>query len=143
MDDTTRPEVSVRVDCVATVAADMTSTLRFYRRLGCTVPEGAEQEDHVDLDLGGGVRLMVDAWSMLQRLGLVDDGEQPPSPGRPRTGVSLAARCGSPAQVDAVYAELAAAGHGVTEPWDAPWGQRYAVLRDPDGTQVDLYAALG
>ena len=137
------PRPSVRIDCVATVAADMARTLGFYRRLGCAVPEGAEDEGHVDLDLGGGVRLMVDAWSMLRELGLVDDGEQPPSAERPRTGVSLAARCGSPAEVDTLYAELAAEGRGVTEPWDAPWGQRYAVVRDPDGTQVDLYAALG
>ena len=26
------------------------------------------------------------------------------------------------------------------KPWDAFWGQRYAVLHDPDGHQVDLYA---
>jgi uncharacterized glyoxalase superfamily protein PhnB len=141
MADTAAPRPTVRIDCVSTVAADMARTLGFYRRLGCEVPEGAEQERHVDLELGGGVRLMVDAFAVLDELGLVG-GEEPPSPDRPRTGVSLAARCGSPADVDALYAELAAEGHGVTEPWDAPWGQRYAVVRDPDGTQVDLYAAL-
>ncbi len=138
----TQPTVSVRVDCVSLVAADMAATLDFYRRLGCTVPEGAETSPHVDLDLGGGVRLMLDAWSNLAALGLVGEDEQAPSPEQPREGVSLAASCGSPAGVDAVYADLAADGHGVTEPWDAPWGQRYAVLRDPDGTQVDLYAPL-
>jgi catechol 2,3-dioxygenase-like lactoylglutathione lyase family enzyme len=141
MADTAGPRPTVRLDCVATVAADMARTLGFYRRLGCEVPEGAEQEGHVDLELGAGVRLMVDAWTTLHELGLVE-GEEPPSADRPRAGVSLAARCGSPAEVDALYAELAAEGHGVSEPWDAPWGQRYAVLRDPDGTQVDLYAAL-
>jgi len=31
---------------------------------------------------------------------------------------------------------------GHMEPWDAEWGQRYAALRDPDGTGVDLYAWL-
>ena len=37
---------------------------------------------------------------------------------------------------------MVAAGHeGHREPWDAVWGQRYASLRDPDGTGVDLYAA--
>ena len=25
-------------------------------------------------------------------------------------------------------------------PWDAPWGQRYAILHDPDGYQVELFA---
>ena len=28
------------------------------------------------------------------------------------------------------------------EPWDAFWGMRYAELKDPDGTVLDLYAPL-
>jgi uncharacterized glyoxalase superfamily protein PhnB len=43
--------------------------------------------------------------------------------------------------VDALYAELTAAGHhGELAPFDAPWGQRYASVNDPDGNGVDLYA---
>jgi hypothetical protein len=30
----------------------------------------------------------------------------------------------------------------ITAPWDAYWGQRYALLGDPDGVRVNLYAAL-
>jgi len=57
--------------------------------------------------------------------------------------VALAFRCGNPAEVDEVYARVVAAGfHGENEPWNAVWGQRYAQLHDPDGTPVDLYAAL-
>jgi uncharacterized glyoxalase superfamily protein PhnB len=44
--------------------------------------------------------------------------------------------------VDEKYAELAALGHGYREPWDAVWGQRYAVVQDPDGNHVDLFAPL-
>lgn len=44
--------------------------------------------------------------------------------------------------VDALYARLTADGSGVKAPHDAPWGQRYAVVRDPDGNHVDLYAVL-
>lgn len=52
--------------------------------------------------------------------------------------VTLACRCDSPTEVDAVYARVTGAGHpGVR----APWGLRYASLRDPDGNRVDLYAA--
>jgi uncharacterized glyoxalase superfamily protein PhnB len=48
-----------------------------------------------------------------------------------------------PAAVDAAYAELTGAGaHGELAPFDAFWGQRYAVLQDPDGNGVDLYAPL-
>jgi uncharacterized glyoxalase superfamily protein PhnB len=28
------------------------------------------------------------------------------------------------------------------EPMDAFWGQRYAQVKDPDGTVIDLYATL-
>ena len=31
---------------------------------------------------------------------------------------------------------------GEKPPWDAFWGQRYALLGDPDGVRVNLYAAL-
>jgi uncharacterized glyoxalase superfamily protein PhnB len=42
-----------------------------------------------------------------------------------------------------VYAELLASGGAPhKEPWDAFWGQRYAQVKDPDGTVVDLFATL-
>ena len=57
--------------------------------------------------------------------------------------VSLALECASPAEVDEVYARVVAAGfEGEKEPWDAFWGQRYACVTDPDGNQIDLFAAL-
>src|SRR6266487_2250142 len=31
---------------------------------------------------------------------------------------------------------------GSLEPYDAPWGQRYATILDPDGNMVDLFALL-
>ncbi|MFD1052454.1 VOC family protein [Kibdelosporangium lantanae] len=49
----------------------------------------------------------------------------------------------TPAEVDATYAAMVAAGYkGHREPWDAFWGMRYAVLHDPDGNGVDLHANL-
>jgi uncharacterized glyoxalase superfamily protein PhnB len=57
--------------------------------------------------------------------------------------VSLAFKCDSPAEVDAAYARIIAAGHrGHKAPWDAFWGQRYATVLDPDGNTVDLFAPL-
>lgn len=48
-----------------------------------------------------------------------------------------------PAEVDRAYRELVAAGAtGELELFDAAWGQRYAVVRDPDGNGVDLFAPL-
>ena len=41
---------------------------------------------------------------------------------------------GSPADVDALFERLTDAGHpGVLQPFDAPWGQRYATVTDING----------
>ncbi len=46
-------------------------------------------------------------------------------------------------KIDAVAQKIADAGFTVTKkPWDAFWGQRYAVVCDPDGYMVDLFAEL-
>jgi hypothetical protein len=37
---------------------------------------------------------------------------------------------------------VAAGYDGHKEPWDAFWGQRYAIVHDPDGNTVDLFAEL-
>jgi len=57
--------------------------------------------------------------------------------------VAIAFGLGAPADVDALFERLTAAGHaGTLKPFDAPWGMRYATVEDPDGTSVDLFATL-
>jgi uncharacterized glyoxalase superfamily protein PhnB len=57
--------------------------------------------------------------------------------------IGIAFECASPAEVDEIYARVTGAGfHGEKEPWDAVWGQRYAMLKDPSGVDVSLYAPL-
>jgi len=42
-----------------------------------------------------------------------------------------------------MFERLTTAGHpGSLNPYDAPWGQRYATVLDPDGNMVDLFAPL-
>jgi uncharacterized glyoxalase superfamily protein PhnB len=130
-----RYAMSVHIDAVGVVVSDMKQAISFYERLGCSFPADAADGPHAESDLGG-ARLMLDSAAALQEMGLLDDGD---SAGGGR--VALAARCDSPAEVDRLYAELASDGFGQRPPWDAPWGQRYAVVADPDGTHIDLYAA--
>lgn len=119
------------------VASDLPRTLAFYRALGLDIPPDADEAPHVDVPLPGGFRLMIDSVDTITSF---DPSWSPPT-GSPRAG--LAFECDSPADVDKTYAELVDAGFdGHLEPWDAFWGQRYASLRDPDGTGVDLFAAL-
>ncbi len=125
-----------RLDAFGIVVDDMVAALAFYRLVGLEIPADADGDDHVEVTLDGGVRLMFDSVAMIESF----SEWEPPSGGR---RIGLAFRCDSPVEVDATHAGVVAAGHtSRTEPFDASWGQRYATVLDPDGNPVDLYAAL-
>ncbi|UXY22606.1 VOC family protein [Streptomyces cynarae] len=127
-----------RFDVVGLVVSDLAASLAFYRRLGLVFPEGAEELPHVEAELPGGLRFALDPEETVRSFH--PGWRAPVGGGR----VSLAFRCDSPAEVDGVYEDMVAAGyHGELKPWDAVWGMRYAVVHDPDGNGVDLFADLG
>ena len=122
------------LNAIGIAASDLRRSLQFYRLLGLDLLE--DGDGHIEATMANGTRLMFDAEDVIRSF-LPDwkrtDGNQ----------VSLAFECASPAEVDEVYARVVAAGfEGEKEPWDAFWGQRYALLGDPDGVRVNLYAAL-
>lgn len=126
------------LDALGIVVTNMANTCTFYRMVGLNIPPGAEAEGHVDVELEGGFRIMFDTVDVVQSF---SDYEFPPPGTKHKMG--LAVRCALPAEVDAMYAAIVAAGYeGLLEPFDAFWGQRYATVLDPDGNPVDLYAAL-
>ncbi len=129
-----------RLDAVGLIVRDLARSIRFYRELGIDFPRGAEQSEHghAEADLGGGFRLLLDTEDGIRSF---DPGWVAADHGQPRA--SIAIRFESADEVDASFARALAAGGTVhKEPWDAFWGQRYAQLRDPDGSAVDLYADL-
>ena len=129
--------MSPRFEAFGIVVSDMARALAFYRKLGLEFPEGAETEDHVEAQLPGGLRYMLDKETVMR---MFDPEWQRPTGGHAEAG---GFRCDSPAEVDQVYAELlAAGGRAYKEPWDAFWGMRYAQLEDPDGNLLSLYAVL-
>jgi catechol 2,3-dioxygenase-like lactoylglutathione lyase family enzyme len=129
--------VSVRavpqLDAIGIVSSDLARTRAFYGLLGI---EFAEGDDHVEATMPNGLRLMLDTEDVIRSFKPEwkrDTGNQ----------LALAFACGSPAEVDELYANVVGAGFdGEKEPWDAFWGYRYAQLRDPDGVVVDLFAKL-
>jgi catechol 2,3-dioxygenase-like lactoylglutathione lyase family enzyme len=134
---TDTPTLHPELDLIGVVVADMAASLAFYRDLGLDFPPDADAQPHVELVLPGGLRL---AWDTVDTIRGFDPAYEAPS-GSPR--VALAFKLDTPAGVDATYDRLVAAGHhGHKPPWDAFWGQRYAVVHDPDGNAVDLFAAL-
>jgi catechol 2,3-dioxygenase-like lactoylglutathione lyase family enzyme len=130
--------MKLRPAVVELVVSDMAATVAFYRRLGLDLPAGADAQPHVETDLGGGVRLAFDTEATIRSF---DPEWSPPPAGGHR--VALAFECETPGAVDEVWADLTSAGYaGHLAPWDAFWGMRYAVVHDPDGTPVDLFAPL-
>lgn len=127
-----------QLDLIGIVVTDMARSLGFYRQLGIDVPADADEQPHVEISLPGGVRL---AWDTIDTIrSFTPDFE--PTPGNSRIG--LAFKLDGPGDVDATYERLVAAGYaGHRSPWDAFWGQRYALVHDPDGNSVDLFAPLG
>ena len=121
-------------DLLGVIVEDMARSLAFYRLLGLDIPAEADGEGHVEVMLDGGFRL---AWDTIEVIKSFNDHW--PAPSGHRLGIAF--RCDSPAEVDRLHAEVVSAGHSShKEPWDAFWGQRYAVVVDPDGNLVDLFA---
>ena len=128
--------MTLRPAVIELVVSDMAASVAFYRRLGLELPEDAGSAPHVEIELGGGLRLALDT---IETIKSFDPGWTPPTGGH---RVALAFECDSPADVDVSYRRLTDSGaEGHLEPWDAFWGQRYATVHDPDGTPIDLFAA--
>lgn len=124
-----------QLNAIGVVASEMARSIQFYRLLGLDIPQTPE-EGHVDTFLPNGVRFMLDTEDVMRSF----DESWTRATGNQ---IGIAFECRSPAEVDETYSAVVDAGfHGAKEPWDAFWGQRYAVLEDPDGVEVSLYAAL-
>lgn len=128
---------SPRLDAFGVIVEDMPRALAFYRLLGLAIAAESDGQPHVEVELGTGIRLMFDTIDTIRSF---HPGWEPPQ-GDHRIG--LAFRCADAAMVDAVHARVVEAGYRSHKaPWEAFWGQRYAMVADPDGNGVDLYAPL-
>lgn len=119
---------------IGITAVDVDASLAFYRRLGLEFTTFGE--GHHEATMDSGFRLMIDSVATIESFSTYE----PTSGGR---NVALAFGCDARADVDAAFATVTEAGAAVKEaPFDAPWGQRYATVLDPDQNPVDLYATL-
>jgi catechol 2,3-dioxygenase-like lactoylglutathione lyase family enzyme len=121
---------------VGIVVDEMPRALAFYRELGIDLPPEADGQPHADAALVTGVRLLFDT---VEEIRSFDPDWQPPPNGLHRT--ELAFELDTPVEVDELYDRLTSLGYyGHKEPWDAFWGQRYAIVHDPDGNGVSLFS---
>jgi catechol 2,3-dioxygenase-like lactoylglutathione lyase family enzyme len=126
-----------RFQALGIAVADMATSLAFYRSLGFEIPADADGEPHAEFTVPDGPRIMWDTEDTIRSFN--STWTAPTGDGR----ITLAFACDDPADVDATYERLVAAGHkDHLAPWDAFWGQRYASVFDPDGNSIELYAEL-
>ena len=112
------------ISAVSLATHDMARAVRFYRALGFTLRHSGEQASFTSLHAGSGY------------LNLIDEptGRRWTWWGRVIFYVS---------DVDAFYARAVAVGlKPDTAPADAPWGERYFHLTDPDGHELSFARPL-
>lgn len=132
----------MKLDAISIITADMSSSVQFYSALGLELVDGGADAPHTEFS-SGSLRLLLDTEQVVLSID--------PEWTRPTGGqkMSLAFDCSTAEAVDATFGQLTSGGSGpgpvagvVHEPWDAFWGQRYAVVSDPDDNTIDLFAAL-
>ena len=126
----------MKIDAIGVTSANFAATTKFYSLLGFKFPSLEPGAKHLEaLTPPGEVRLMIDDVGLIKNIMSADP--------KPPTHSSFAILCESPAGVDVVCERVRAAGFAVVKaPWDAFWGQRYAIVADPDGYMCDLFAGL-
>jgi catechol 2,3-dioxygenase-like lactoylglutathione lyase family enzyme len=115
----------VTISAVTLVTADMSASAAFYTALGFATTIGGPDAAFTTYGLEGGF------------LNVQLDLEHAP----------IAAIWGRVIfwvdDVDAVYARAVAQGYvPLTEPADAPWGERYFHVHDPDGHEISFARPL-
>jgi len=126
----------MKINAVAVASSDIKRTIEFYSLLGFEFADIKDTDQHIEpAAVDNSARLMIDSKELLEEI----TGEDP----LPGNHSSFAIQYDSPGEIDEVCKHIREAGFEVVkEPWDAFWGQRYAVVQDPDGYKIDLYAYL-
>ncbi len=114
-------EEEVQIECISAVTmytADMARAVRFYQAMGFQLRYGGEDARFTSFHVGSGyLNLMAGA---------------PPKAHWGRVILYVS-------DVEAMYQRAIAAGfESEGSPADAPWGERYFHLRDPDGNELSF-----
>lgn len=126
----------MKLDAVGVKTTDLNKTVQFYKILGFEFPEFEPTEQHLEaVRQEGQPRLMIDSAELLMSM----TGEKP----HPANTSAFALLYDTPEELNEVASKVALAGFKIfKEPWDAFWGQRYAIVEDPDGHRIDLFSYL-
>jgi len=129
--------MTINLHTIGITVNHLGKSLAFYRTLGLAIPEGQDDEFHVEFTNNKGISIgFIPKSTMLKT---DPTWVEPTGNGR----ISLQFESASSKEVDETYAKLISAGYtSFKAPWDAPWGQRFAQVLDPDENNVALFADL-
>jgi uncharacterized glyoxalase superfamily protein PhnB len=121
-------------DAIGIVAENPPKSIEFFKILGVEIKQ-YENSGHFEGTTESGTRIMLDTVDVIRTM-------HPNWQKLHGNGLTMCFKLSTPQQVDETYAKIVKAGFkGLNAPWNAFWGQRYACVVDPDGNQVDLFAA--
>ena len=110
---------------------NMGRSLEFYRRLGLALPEGGEEQQHIEVKMGGELVFFLDTREI--------NSDNPELAGALSKGVILEFYLKEQAAVDAKYKELIDSGYqSYHTPFITPFGVYFALINDPDGNTILL-----
>lgn len=123
----------MKLDMVGIIVKNMEKAVQFYELLGFT-PIGDQTQAYVELT-NQGVRISLNTREMITSI----YGFEPDNKGEK---IELAFLCDTPDEVDDIAEKMSSVGYTIFKtPWDAFWGQRYAIIEDPDGNLLSIFAA--
>ena len=129
--------MSLTLDHIDLIVADVRASVEFYRRLGVDIPDEAVwahngDAHHVEVVLPNGFRIGIDSIAMTKGY---DPDYEPATGGRNIFIFSAPDR----ETVDEIFGRMTADGYeGHRAPFDVFWGARYAIIDDPDGNHVGV-----
>lgn len=122
---------------VGVIVADMGRAVEFYRRFGVAIPEGSEEQQHVEVRMSG-ITFFLNTRESNARW----DPARTDASGGYR--VILEFYLETADALDVKYAEMVGYGYeGHHAPYNVTADLRFAMVNDPDGNTILLSASVG
>jgi uncharacterized glyoxalase superfamily protein PhnB len=119
---------------VGVMVEDMGRAVEFYRRLGVAVPDGSENQGHIEVKMSGLTFLLT-----THRVNAKWDPAKTEASGGYR--IILEFYLETREALDAKYAEMIGYGYeSHVAPYETPFNAYFAMINDPDGNTILLSA---
>lgn len=119
---------------VGVMVEDMARAVEFYRRLGVDIPEGSENQGHVEVKMSG-----ITFFLTTHQINARWDPAKKPASGGYR--IILEFYLETREALDAKYAEMMSYGYeSHIAPYVTPFNMYFAMINDPDGNTILLSA---